>query len=393
MSIIFVFTTYLFFLHHYFVDAQDQTYLQAQQKFSLELFSNVSGPDYSAGVILSPIIIDFSLSLLLIGSSGNTFKQLLFGLQYPANYSINLIEINSNLMIKNMINAGGIEYGIKIYVDKKLSLQNNFKTAIQKYFNSGIETVDFAQKFQSVQTINDFISNSTHGMIQNVMTPDELDSQTSMILVNCIYFKGAWVNPFNKNNTEQMDFKLDKINTTKIDFMKIKTDFKYGAVDTLNGAKVVELPYVNSSVTLTLILPQEVDGLKNLITAARNYDWSKLSENLKNKKVLLIMPKFNATFGLNLNQAIENMGMDSIFYPSIANIDRVAHKNGKPYLISLEKMYHKVIISVDEYGTTAAAVSTANKISTPVVFQANQPFLYALRSNSTIYFIGQFTGK
>jgi serpin B len=86
------------------------------------------------------------------------------------------------------------------------------------------------------------------------------------------------------------------------------------------------------------------------------------------------------------------MGMTSMFDAS-STLDRIAHTNGVPQNVTIDFILHQAVIRVDEEGTEAAAATGVSKKSIPVKFNANRPFLYMLRSSSTIYFMGQFTGN
>jgi serine protease inhibitor len=62
-------------------------------------------------IIISPLSINMALTVLLMGSSGNTYKQMLSGLKYPSNYSNNLIQSNGNLLVKAVEKGGGASMG------------------------------------------------------------------------------------------------------------------------------------------------------------------------------------------------------------------------------------------------------------------------------------------
>lgn len=82
------------------------------------------------------------------------------------------------------------------------------------------------------------------------------------------------------------------------------------------------------------------------------------------------------------------MGISEVFDQSRADLSKI----NQQYYVSA--MIHKTKISVDEKGTTAAAVTTsiiANK-STPPKFLANKPFLFFIvdRTTKLILFSGQY---
>jgi serine protease inhibitor len=86
------------------------------------------------------------------------------------------------------------------------------------------------------------------------------------------------------------------------------------------------------------------------------------------------------------------MGMKAVVNKT-ATFDHIAQDdNGKLLELHFDFILHEAVIRVDEEGTEAAASTGIFMMSMPMVVNANKPFLYLLRSSSTIYFMGQFTG-
>ncbi|NXP63905.1 SPB9 protein, partial [Chloropsis cyanopogon] len=48
------------------------------------------------------------------------------------------------------------------------------------------------------------------GKIQNLLAEGTVDSQTRLVLVNAIYFKGNWEKPFRKESTRERPFQINK---------------------------------------------------------------------------------------------------------------------------------------------------------------------------------------
>ena len=44
-----------------------------------------------------------------------------------------------------------------------------------------------------------------------MLSGGSVDSETRLVLVNALYFKGKWLQPFNKEDTSEMPFKINKV--------------------------------------------------------------------------------------------------------------------------------------------------------------------------------------
>ena len=64
-----------------------------------------------------------------------------------------------------------------------------------------------------------------------------------MILMNAVYFKGQWAEPFNPLDTCERDFHIDKQTMKKVPTMFQWGYIRYNSLPNLN-ASFVEIPYV-----------------------------------------------------------------------------------------------------------------------------------------------------
>lgn len=71
---------------------------------------------------------------------------------------------------------------------------------------------------------------------------DQFGDDTALVLVNAIYFKGKWQQPFNPNYTELKPFYVDQFTTKQVSTMYKRAIFNYGYLDNLY-AEFIEIPY------------------------------------------------------------------------------------------------------------------------------------------------------
>jgi len=114
-------------------------------------------------------------------------------------------------------------------------------------FNSSIESVDFVRNSVKITNhINDWVSEQTNGKIKDLFK-SSITSDTVLVLVNAIYFKGLWKYPFDQKNTVKGDFyNMGNNNPIKVDMMSIRTRLRVLRNKELN-ARIFELPFVCTS--------------------------------------------------------------------------------------------------------------------------------------------------
>jgi serpin B len=272
-----------------------------------------------------------------------------------------------------------------IYVNsgKGYELQQDFVEKANTFYNAQPEARDFYDG-ETWKVINQWASDHTHGMIPKVFsTEDDFNSDAVSYLLNAIYFKGAWTNPFDKSNTRDEAFN----GGDKVPMMSQKEEFEYTENDLYQA---VRLPYGNGAYLMTLFLPREGKTIGDVLAKMDGHNWQFKGEG--GCQVDLKMPRFKTETGLKLAPIMSELGMPSAFsaeaeFPYFGN---------RPVFIS--DMFQKAVIDLDEEGTTAAAVTviaTAQSLPREVTFHANRPFFYVISEQSTgvIFFIGQYVGE
>jgi serpin B len=69
-----------------------------------------------------------------------------------------------------------------------------------------------------------------------------LNAMSRLVLVNAVYFKAQWLQPFNSEDTEVGKFYISRNEEVDVPMMHMKTFFNFKHAGSLD-AKVLELPY------------------------------------------------------------------------------------------------------------------------------------------------------
>ena len=105
-----------------------------------------------------------------------------------------------------------------IWHETSLTILDEYYALIAEYYaGGGIFEADFkGNPLKAKRRIESWVYSRTHGRIDiNVI----VSSLTRLVLVNSIYFKGSWKEPFDEENTEPRDFILTGGDTIKTPMM------------------------------------------------------------------------------------------------------------------------------------------------------------------------------
>ncbi|XP_076047644.1 serine protease inhibitor-like [Oratosquilla oratoria] len=152
--------------------------------------------------------------------------------------------------------------------------------------------------------------------------------------------------------------------------------YNYGN-DTHLSAEVLELPYLNSSISMLLFLPWE--GSVTVDNVVDRLDLTALDaaiRGLEYQRVRVFLPKFKMeqTLAKELQKALEELGIID-YFSSNANLSAFS----KSLDVDGHNIIHKAVVEVNEKGTEAAAATVNIALqSLPPRVTFNRPFVFLI---------------
>jgi serine protease inhibitor len=208
-----------------------------------------------------------------------------------------------------------------------------------------------------------------------------------MVLVDAIYFKGAWTYQFDPNYTQDDLFSLPDGTKKPCKMMEQRGFHKYFAGGDFHA---IDLPYGDGAFSMTVFLPYWGCDLDDLIgrldTDSLEYWLSCFSSDSGD----IYLPRFKLEYGSTLNRALDALGMGIAFTPA-ADFSKMYKNVG----VWIDSVKHKTFVEVNEEGTEAAAVTVVEMTYGPQPpgfwFRADRPFLFMIRENQSqsILFVGK----
>ncbi|EGT58662.1 hypothetical protein CAEBREN_17780 [Caenorhabditis brenneri] len=360
--------------------------LQSETDFGLGLLRQ---QNLNESLVFSPLSIALALSLVHVAANGETRDQIREALVRGATDE-QLEQHFANISAALLAAEKGTQVNIANHVFSKsgFPIKQSYLDTVKKLYNAGATSLDFSNAEASAEAINKFVAENTKDHIKKIISADSITQDLVAVLTNALYFKADWLNKFKKESTTKREFFSSADEKREIDFLHASMVHRsYGENDQF---QVLSLPYKDDSFALTIFLPKTRFGLGDALKSLDSATIQDLMSNTTDTLVNIRIPKWKIEKELDLNQALQSIGIKNAFDQQSADLTNMADG------IFVSQVTHKALIEVDEAGTTAAAAtvvmmtrkSALRPIGTPIEFQADHPFLFVLSQNSHPLFVG-----
>lgn len=367
-------------------------------EFALNLYHRLESNE--GNLFYSPYSISSALAMTFAGANGKTAEEMAAVFHYllgedrlhPAFNALDqhLEELADQDIPDDIGEVFQLNVANAIWGQNDFHFETGFLDNLAAYYGAGLRLLDFVlEPEESRRTINDWVSEQTQERIRDLIPQGAIDSDTRMVLSNAIYFKAAWLEPFEESLTEDgVFYGLDGEEIIN-PMMSLGSDssFPYYLGD---GFQVVELPYVGGQVSMVVLLP-DAGKFKEFEASLNSEKLNRIINELSYQPMFLKFPKFEYETEISLATILAQMGMPSAFN---STADFSGMTGDKDLFIS--DIFHKAFVSVDEEGTEAAAATAVVMTLTaapenPLHLDVDRPFLFLIRDiqTSSILFMGR----
>ena len=277
-----------------------------------------------------------------------------------------------------------LSHATSIWYNKEIgAIKEKYLNCIKDVYGADAYNADFTQTTKTKLGIDKWVSDKTHHMIKSLDT--ELSKDAFMIILDAIYMKAKWDNPFDPGLTEMDIFHNDDESKSVVDMMY--QDIENAEYGETEEYQVINLPYNSNKYYMTVVLPKKGNYIDEIMNFS---DW--LYKSTEERIVELYMPRFKFDNTLSFKDILTILEFGDLFekedsFPFITDL---------PFHIS--QIQQQCVIDVEEDGTEAAAITNAecevgcpppDEISRFVTMRIDRPFGFAIRGEyNQILFLG-----
>ena len=337
----------------------DSAFTLAMAKASVSLLQEVlKDTKENENVLISPDSVLTALSLAESGASGATLSEMekaLGGIS-AKKYRQYLLTLH-----KRLTKEKAMTYKVANsvwYRKNKIRIKSSYLKDAVNYFDAQIYSAPFNSG--TVSDMNAWAYNHTNGKIRKIIS--QLESTDRLVLLNAIYFKGSWADPY--VSTVTRDFTRESGGKQSVPMLE-GTEKTYV---TVNGAEGFVKPYSGGQTAFLGLLPPEGMSAKEFAASLTGKDLADAYRNRITKNILVRtrMPEFRYEYTVSLQKAVQNMGIRKAFSGSAAFRKMTSDQ------VNIDEILHKTFIDLNKDGTEAAAV-TAILMKATAVFPPEQP--------------------
>jgi serine protease inhibitor len=338
-------------------------------------------------IVFSPLSIEVALAMARAGAGGTTAAEIDAVMHFPADQRDAAVNALTRALATRDTapplaspaasrTAGApaqdpiVTIANGMFLQQGLPIGAPFLHTIAADYGAGVHTVDFTSASANAE-INAWVQTQTAGRIKQLF--DSLDPSTKLVLANAVYLKADWAVPFAEDPTTDAPF-----TTAAGKQITVPTMHQGDTGGYAHSAdwQAVALPYAGGTLAMWVIVPTDNTPLADLLSPAT---LSQIKSGLQPAGVELALPRWTSTTNLNLVPALEQLGMHAAF----ADADFSGISAG----LYIQQAVHRATITVDEWGTEAAAVTglafAASSRVAQVTVKADHPFAYAIVSVPT----------
>ncbi|HMI43634.1 MAG TPA: serpin family protein, partial [Gemmatimonadaceae bacterium] len=300
------------------ISESESKVIASSNEFAFDLFRTGNVTQHKANVFISPLSASMALGMTANGANGTTYDEMRSALRQNGASREEIGAGYKSLMSLLVGLDPGTTFTIANSIWQRESFPVNaaFVDNSKLYFDAQVEALDFRSP-TALSTINSWVSAHTNNKIPTIL--DRIADNEVMFLINAIYFKGIWQKQFDKSKTVDAPFRAADGTTSTVKMMSRAAGVESSSTPEYSA---VDLPYGNSAFTMTVVLPNgDIDAFAESFNQAK---WNTLVSLLHASEMPVYLPRFRMEWKRELNDDLQQLGMQRAFVPDGADFTPIS---------------------------------------------------------------------
>jgi len=363
--------------------------VRALHGFSADLYRQLA--QRPGNLVCSPYSVAVALAMTRNGARGTTATEM-----DRVMHALTLAELNSglNALTQHLDSRAGVRQRAdgstakvslaaanSLWGQQGTTWEQAFLDRLASEYGTGVRLIDYAADADGArQAINAWTSEQTAGKIPDLVPAGALDRLTRLLVVNAIYLKAPWEEPFSSGQTQRAAF--TRVDGSHVSVPMMSHVVKSGRHASGPGWQAVDLRYAGSQLAMAVVVPEQ----GQLADVQRGLDgaWlSRLLAELRPGAVALSLPRWSFRTRAGLGEQLAALGMPTAFTHQADFAGMTAEEE-----VAIKAVLHEAFIAVDEEGTEAAAATAVTMGLTsspppPLRVSVDRPFMFVIHDVET----------
>lgn len=333
----------------------------------------------AGNLVWSPYSVASALGIAAAGARGRTYDELAAVLAPGGE-----LEGTAALLAEASTLADAeIAVANSLWMREGLNFHEAYQQKVLSWPGGGLRVADFEHDPEgSRRKINSEVEDVTRGLIADLVPEGAVHALTAAAIVNALYLKAAWSNPFGEGATSPGEFHAPG-GTRDVPLMRLEERFQYAAAA---GWRSVTLP-AEGGLAIDVLLPDPDERAGAVLTSDTV---TALHDAASSRKLDVALPRFRVEADCPLNDALAQLGVVQAFGDG-ADFSGICDDD-----VAIDQVLHKAVLDVDEQGFEGAAATavmmklTSLDMDRPIPFHVDRPFHVLVRHRSgAIFFIAR----
>lgn len=362
-------------------------FARGQSAFAWELFQETK--DNAQNLFFSPYGLYVSLGMTWAGARDETASEMAEALHFAPDPGLthscfNAFDLALKAQATELEDRGARPFVLRLtqalFGQAGNPFAEPFLDTLAEHYDAGMSVLDFGSAPEDARlAINRWVERETDGRIEELLPSGSIDTHTSLVLANTVYFQAPWAAPFEPSQTSDESF--HRLDGSRV---RVPTMHRFGRTTEYakgQGYQAVSLDYDGGSLRMVFIVPDEgqfeaVQETLNAITVQA------MRDSLREYELDLSLPKFGFTASLMAKASLTELGMVRAFTQSA---DFSGISSVRP--LHVDEAVHQAFISIDELGTEAGAATGMVIRQTSIPARAelfiDRPFIFFVEDRQT----------